>query len=228
MAEEPTLFGAPRRNVLVGLGVAALLATGAIVVLTQGDDAPVRTQRAGQDQPTESGPAVAEPDTPAFRFTTVKRSLVPTATGSIDRRARTAAKRVTAAVTRRLVELYTEGFLDAGNRQAGRYGDAFAVFARAAAGKARARAAVLTAGPEAAERYERILPVSGHLRVRILMDRTGAPTLVMSAVRFTAKAVGTETTVLRSDGRFFFDQVGGSWRIVSFEVTRDDRQPEAA
>jgi len=33
---------------------------------------------------------------------------------------------------------------------------------------------------------------------------------------------GDETTILRSAGRYFFERVDGRWRIVSFEVERDD------
>ncbi len=68
----------------------------------------------------------------------------------------------------------------------------------------------------------------GRIATRILLDRRGSPVLLVSVVRFTAVATGWEEVVLRSAGQYFFERVGNAWRIVSFDVTRDDRPREAA
>jgi hypothetical protein len=52
--------------------------------------------------------------------------------------------------------------------------------------------------------------------------------LLVSVVRFSAIATGSDEVILRSSGQFLFERVGGSWRIVSFDVTRDDRERAAA
>ena len=50
--------------------------------------------------------------------------------------------------------------------------------------------------------------------------------LLVSVVRFTAVASGSEDVVLRSVGQYFFERVGRAWRIDL--VRRDpERRPEA-
>ena len=68
----------------------------------------------------------------------------------------------------------------------------------------------------------------GAVDTRILLDRNGSPALLLSVVRFSASADGPEPATLRSRGQFFFERVGGSWKIVSFHVTRVDAPTEAA
>ena len=108
------------------------------------------------------------------------------------------------------------------------YAEAFEGFASEAKKQAEARLGLLTAGARAGDRYEQILPVSGRIDTRILLDRGGRPTLVLSTVRFAATATGPEPATLRSSGQFFFERVNGSWKIVSFHVTRTDKPREAA
>ena len=55
----------------------------------------------------------------------------------------------------------------------------------------------------------------------------GAPVLLVSTVRFSALASGTETVLLRSTGQYFFERAGGTWKIVSFQVVRNDTPREA-
>ena len=59
-------------------------------------------------------------------------------------------------------------------------------------------------------------------RLRARGDQLGA-----WAVRFRARGLGEETTILRSSGRYFFERVDGLWRIVSFDVERDDASAAA-
>jgi hypothetical protein len=190
-------------------------------VLALDDDAPVRTLRPGDVLPSDTD--ATTPDAPAFRFTKVTRELVRTAPGRITRRHRAAGARVAAVAREVLTDLYVEAFLDPANWRQGRYEDAFRDFTRGARAEAGSRPGLLTAGVRAGDRYEMILPKSGRIATRILLDRAGNPTLVVSAVRFSAEASGPEPVTLRSTGQFFFERVGRSWKVVSFHITRADR-----
>jgi hypothetical protein len=210
--------------ILIGAGGVVLLAIGAAVLLTR-DDASERTLRP-DDHATS--PSVAAPNTPEFRFTKVTRDLLRTSPGRIKPRQRREIARAAAAAREVVVDLYTEGFLDPANWEHGLYAEAFRGFAGGARERATERTALLTAGPRAGDRYERILPVSGNLATRILLDRLGHPTLLVSVARFSAAALGPESVTFRSTGQFFFESVGGSWKIVSFHVRRNDAPREAA
>jgi hypothetical protein len=209
-----------RRTTLIGVGLVVLVAIGAVVLLTRDEDAPVRALRGDVNETTESDDGVAE--TPAFRFTSPTRKLVPTSPGRIKRRQREASERAAVAARTILDDLYTEGFLDPANWSEGQYVDAFGGFAGGARERAEARPGLLTAGPQAGDRYEQILPLSGRIDTRVLLGRGGRPTLLLSVVRFSATATGPEPVTLRSRGQFFFERVRGSWKIVSFHVTRTD------
>jgi hypothetical protein len=210
---------------LIGVGLVAVLAIGAIALLLRDDDAPERTSQ-GATTPSEGD--VAAPVTPAFRFAKATRKLVRTSPGRIKRRQREASNRAARTATAILTDFYAEGFLDPANWQQGSYTDAFGDFAGGAREQAETRAGLLTAGPGAGDRYEQILPVSGRLFTRILLDRAGKPALLWSAVRFSAAALGPEPVTLRSTAQFFFERIGGSWKIVSFHVKRSDVPREAA
>lgn len=201
-----------------------LLAIGAAVLLTRDDDTRVRTLH--PDDATSS--SVAAPDTPAFRFTKVTRDLLRTSPGRIKPRQRREIVRAATAAREVVADLYAEGFLDPANWEQGLYAEAFRGFAGGARKRATERTALLTAGPRAGDRYERILPVSGRLATRILLDRLGHPTLLVSIVRFSAAALGRESVTFHSTGQFFLESVGGSWKIVSFHIERNDAPREPA
>ncbi len=221
--------GSPRRKrLLIGTAAALLLAAGVGIVLSQQGDGPTRGPRAGEEGTTQSDAGVAVPATPAFRFRLAKRVLVPTGPRGVTRRDKRAGKQAATSTAGLLTDLYTEAFLDPANWQRDRYADAFRAFTGVAARQARSATEVLTAGPDAGARYEQILPIDGRVTASILLDRAGKPTVVVSLVRFRAKALGDEPETLRSTGQFFFERVGGTWRIVSFRVTRDDERREAA
>jgi hypothetical protein len=209
---------------LVGGVLVVVLAIGAAVLFTRNDDAPVRAVRPGADEITEGDVA----EIPAFGFTKSTREVVRTHPGRLKRRQREASERAAIAARTILDDLYTEGFLDPANWEEAVYTDAFGGFASGARKQAEARLGLLTAGARAGDRYEQILPVSGRIDTRILLDRGGRPTLVLSTVRFAAAATGPEPATLRSSGQFFFERVNGSWKIVSFHVTRTDKPREAA
>ena len=206
----------------VGLGV---LTIGAVALLMR-DGGP--SKGALGDGQTEASDDVASPTTPSFRFTSSSRELVRTSLERVDRRHRRAGLRAATTAQDVLTDLYTEGFLDPANWGPGRYDEAFRGFTRRAREQAEARPALLTAGPQAGDRFEQILPQSGRIATRVLLDREGVPTLLVSTVRFAAIASGPEPVTLRSSGQFFFERVGGSWKLVSFHVTRRDTPGEAA
>ena len=209
-----------RRTTLIGGALLSLLAIGA-TVLTQEDEAPLRGFHRDADVPTDVDDGVAS--TPAFRFAKATRRVVPTSGGRIERRQREAIERAAVAARTILDGLYTEGFLDPANWTRGEYEDAFGGFARGARKRAVAHPGLLTAGARAGDRYEEIVPVAGRIDTRVLIARGGRPTLLLSFVRFSAVAKGPEPVTLRSTGQFFFERVRGSWKIVSFHVTRTDR-----
>jgi hypothetical protein len=218
LAKVQTPSRSPRRIPLIGAAIAVLLVVGVLVFL-RGDDAP--TRGAGGRESASDGD-VASPTTPSFGFDDTSRKFVrtsPEPMGSRHRRASVAAATEAQDV---LTDLYTEGFLDPANWQQGSYADAFGGFARGARDRAETHPGPLTAGPGAGDRYERIEPKSARIATRILLDRRGAPVLLVSVVRFTAVATGSDEVVLRSLGQYFFERVGRAWRIVSFDVTRDD------
>jgi hypothetical protein len=223
LANEQTSARSPRRLVLIGVGLLAVLAIGVIALLVR-NDGPVRTSHPGGSTPSEGG--VAPPGIPDFSFTKSTRELVRTSAGPINRRHREASERAATSVRSILTDLYTEGFLDPANWEQGRYADAFRSFAGGARKQAEARPDLLTAGTQAGDRYDWILPGSGRIATRILLDRTGNPTLLVSMVRFSAAALGAEPFTLRSSGQFFFERIDGSWKIVSFHVTRADAPRE--
>jgi hypothetical protein len=205
---------------LVGVGLVIVLGIGAVVLLSR-DDGPSRGAPADRDDASDGASSAV------LRFTDSSRELVRTSPKRIGKRNRRASVAAAGAAQRVLTGLYTEGFLDSTNRLQGRYTDAFRGFTPGARDRAEARVGLFTVGP-AGDRFERIEPRSARIETRILLDRTGAPVLVESTVRFSALASGTDTVLLRSTGQFLFERVGGAWRIVSFRVVRDDRPGEAA
>jgi len=225
LKEERITPRSRRRTAFIGAALASVLAIGAVVLLAQ-DDAPVRGLHRDSDVPADSGEG--EASTPAFRFAKATRKVVPTSGGRIKRRQREAGEHAEVAARTILDGLFTEGFLDPANWTRGEYASAFAGFAKGARERALAHPNLFTAGARAGDRYEEILPVTGRIDTSVLVARGGRPTLVLSSVRFSAVATGPEPVTFRSTGQFFFERVGGSWRIVSFHVTRADapREPE--
>jgi hypothetical protein len=215
---EQTPSRSPRRALLIGVGLVIVLVIGAVVLIVLDDDS----------GPPADGEAAGEsPAAPSFRFTESSRDLVRTSRERIGKRHRQASVEAAAAAQQVLTVLYAEGFLDPANREQGRYTDAFRGFTKGARERAEARVALFTAGPHS-DRFERITPKSARIATRILLDREGAPVLVVSTVRFSALASGSDTVLLRSNGRFLFERVGRTWKVVSFQVTRNDRIREAA
>jgi hypothetical protein len=205
--------------------VVLLLVIGGLVLLSRDDTPPTRGAPDGEETTANDGDS---PTTPSFLFRDTSRELVRTSPKPVGRRHRQAAVAAAHTAEDVITDLYTEGFLDPANWEGGRYADAFRGFSRGARARAETHPGPLTAGPRAGDRYERIEPKSGRIATRILLDREGAPVLLVSVVRFSALATGSDEVILRSSGQFLFERVGGAWKIVSFDVTRNDREREAA
>jgi hypothetical protein len=197
----------------------------ALVVVASCEAGPNQTPSSSVDT-TPS--ASVDPDAPAFRFEVGDRAMVETVRGRLSERerrgVREAADRVQATVT----DLYVGAFLDPDHWTSGTYDDVFDVFAGVARPEAERRAGILTAGADAGDRFERIEPLRGRLSLRILLDRGENPVLVASKVRFVARGVGVDPLTMTSEGTFLFRRIDGTWRIVSFDVVRTDREPEAS
>lgn len=176
------------------------------------------------ESPTASGEDVSESPTLSFRFDVKDRQVVSTAGARVRKRERRIAHEAADRVQSLVTDLYVGAFLDPENWRAGTYNDVFEIFATGGRAEAQRRSGVLTAGENAGERFDRIEPVDGRLTLRILLDRGGKPILVAATVRFQARGSGTEPRLISSDGSYLFRRMKGSWRIVSFDVERADRE----
>ena len=153
----------------IGAGLVAVLVIGAIALLLRNDDGPVRTSHPGPRRASVTS-LPRRPAIPSSR-SRPKSSFAPSP-GPINRRHREASDRAAPTTVRSiLTDLYTEAFLDPANWEQGAYTDAFGDFAGGAKEQAEAHPGLLTAGARAGERYDSILPGSGRVATRILLDR---------------------------------------------------------
>jgi hypothetical protein len=175
--------------------------------------------------------------TPAFAFTVGRSGALPTAAISSRKPVRTdpllhlrgasrlASKRAIASITR----LYRGAFLDPARWHSGTYESLWRDFARAARAQARKDVRVLTAGAAAGGAYDAIVPRPSAISTTVLLERKGKPVMVLVNARFRAlgrRIAGSSNTKFDSTGRFFFQRVGGSWKIVSYDVRRSDDRVE--
>jgi hypothetical protein len=185
-------------------------------------------------------PSIMEPApqrTPAFAFAVGRSGALPTAAIKARKPVRTdpllplrgaskiASRSAIASVTR----LYRGAFLDPANWQSGSYGSLLGEFVGTAKAQARKDVRVLTAGAAAGDAYASIAPRPSKLTTTVLLDRTGKPAIVLASTWFRALGrtiAGSSNTRFDSAGRFFFERVGGSWRIVSYDVRRRDDMVE--
>jgi hypothetical protein len=173
--------------------------------------------------------------TPAFAFAVRRSGALPTAQLKIRKRVGTnpelrlhgtsklASKRAIASITR----VYREGFLDPANWRNGSYAGLWGTFAASERAEARRDVRILTAGPAAGDAYLAIVPRGSTVRTTVLLDRKGKPFVVLVDARFRAvgrRVAGSFRTKFESSGRFFFQRVGGGWRIVSYDVRRSDER----
>ena len=175
--------------------------------------------------------------TPAFAFAIARSGALPTAAIRSRKPVRTdpllrlhgasrlASQRALASITR----LYRNGFLVPAHWQSGTYESLWPDFARAARARARRDVRVLTAGATAGEAYDAIVPRPSAISTTVLLERKGKPVMVLANARFRAlgrRIAGSSNTRFDSTGLFFFQRVGGSWKIVSYDVRRSDERVE--
>ena len=70
-----------------------------------------------------------------------------------------------------------------------------------------------------------VVPRQSAISTTVLLERKGKPVMVLVNARFRAlgrRIAGPSNTRFDSTGRFFFQRVGGSWKIVSYDVRRSD------
>ena len=213
---------------LIAVGV-VLVAAIAVIGFVFGS----RDERIAAPSIIQTGPE----RTPAFAFAVARSGALPTAAIRSRKPVRTdpllrlhgasklASKRAIASITR----LYRSAFLDPAQWQSGTYEGLWPYFARAAKARARKDVRVLTAGATAGEAYDAIVPRPSAISTTVLLERKGKPVMVLVNARFRAlgrRITGSSNTRFDSTGRFFFQRVGGSWKIVSYDVRRSDDRVE--
>lgn len=132
---------------------------------------------------------------------------------------------VTEEITPVIDELWTDGFLDPANWRQGDYEELFALFESDAAVTAQSNVEVLTLGTAAGDQYERVTPDRGGIAYTVLFDSDNNPDTVTARVRFYATAElkdGTFVAIV-SAGQLFL-QEGDGWKIIAFDVRRNDHE----
>jgi hypothetical protein len=168
-----------------------------------------------------SAPAKA----PAFDFRVLKFTPVR---GSPRTRVKVVRERTRGAVRHirdELGRMYRLAFLDPADWQHDRYGRAFRFFAGEARTAALRHATLLTLGPDAGRRFERVASARGTLKIRVLLDRGGHPFTAVATADFRARAVRTAggATLVHSLGSYFLRPSRHGWLIFGFQVHRKDR-----
>ena len=182
-----------------------------VVVLVSSGKNPIRLITGGGDKPI-----------PAFSFTVTKMQAVPTKPGVSPKKLANKAKAATKSAATILDAFYTQAFLDP--NLWGQDSTAFDNFSADAQSAATKKLTILTAGPNAASELADLQPSPSKLSTQVLFDDKGAAYQIMATVLFkadaTLKAGGNATMV--STGQYFLTQIGGSWKVVAFEVKRAD------
>ena len=214
LAEGQHAQSSPRKTPLFIIGgiaaVAALVA--AIFVFTGGGDSPLNPL--GNDTP----------ETPEFAFKVHKGPVITTVDGADQQKAVAAAAPAAKAVTATLDTLYTEAFLDPANWQEGSYEDALVLFSADARAEAEQQLELLTAGTEVSG-LETIRPMPSTVKTEVLVDPKNVPASVIGIVKFQASGVeGSDRFVFSSKGQYTLEKIDGDWTIVSFSVSRADKE----
>ena len=173
--------------------------------------------------------------TPAFAFAVGRSGALPTAAIRSRKpvrndpllRLRGASRLASQTAIASITRLYRDAFLVPAHWQSGTYESLWPDFARAAKAGARKDVRVLTAGATAGEAYDAIAPRPSAISTTVLLERKGKPVMVLVNARFRAlgrRIAGSSNTRFDSTGRFFFQRVGGSWKIVSYDVRRSDER----
>lgn len=164
------------------------------------------------------------PPTPEFAFRMTKVTPVATSSESQHHDLATKAEEAADQVGEQMNALYIAAFLEPDNWLEASYDGVWELFDEGASAEAQSQADTLTAGTDAGEAFDQILPDSGMLRTRVLFDLQDQAYSVLAVARFEAVGSGTDGNDVRmtSTGQFVFQQVDGDWRVVSFKVLRDN------
>lgn len=205
----------------------ALIAT-TVVLVAAGAAAWFFLTRNGEGLPFigDDGKEERSFEIPEFEFRIARSELVPSTgdrtekTATVTPEAQTAIEDVSATMS----DLYVAAFLDPNNWRRGRYNSALGTFQGPAKAAAKKDLEILTAGPDARKAFRDIQPGSGSLYAKVLTDRDGEPVSVAVRLSFVARATGRgpERAKLVSTGTFILGRYGSDWRIVSYDVDRDD------
>ncbi|MGH2595111.1 MAG: hypothetical protein ACRDH7_04025 [Actinomycetota bacterium] len=166
------------------------------------------------------------PPTPPFAFVVTKVLAVPTRTGITAAKLKSKAKPAATEVEKAMNALYIGAFLDPGNWQHGSYDDVWGLFDTGASAEAQQQVDTITAGTGAGDAFDTILPdqTAASLKTKVLFDQKDQPFSVVAIVHFeaTGSGKGARDLQMKSEGQFVFQQVDGTWKIVSFRVLRND------
>ncbi len=195
----------------------------------------------GSDGPLSLGNDT--PDTPEFAFEASEPIVITTATNpqpeapprtpiqvkAAKKRASTAAQPAADAAVETLDAYYTAAFLDPANWQDAAYDEVFVSFTNQARSEAASQLEVMTAGSEAGFNYDTIQPLPSSVRTKVLLDPKGLPASVVGIVKFQANGDGSSGRhVFLSKGQFVMQKIDGEWVVVSFSVSREDKDKGAA
>ena len=204
--------------------VAAVVLVAAVVggvLLFGSDDGPTTN-------PSGGGTHVA-PEAPDLTFRVDKVVAIPVTPAQTPKELADAAKAAGDSAVGVIDTIYTEAFLDPSSWNGGDYGDAWTQFTDDAATRAEAEADVLTAGSGAGDLYTTIEPEQARLQPRVLMDGAGKAVSVEAVVTFWAKGIHDDGsfTLFKSTGHYFLRHDGSDWKVVAFDVHRDDSEEPA-
>jgi len=167
---------------------------------------------------------------PAFDFKAAKVTVVPTAENADTKALEPAAQQASQDVVPVLDTLFTEAFLDPNNWKDGSYDEAWDEFSDAARTNASgADAGTLTLGANAGDTYDKVSPDKGSIRFDVLFDRDGKPFSVAAHVKFYALGQGKDGTytAIISHGVMFLRDTGNGWKVIGYDMKRNDHETEA-
>jgi hypothetical protein len=166
---------------------------------------------------------------PALHLRVTHAVGVPTSATTTKAQLRKATREVKPRVVAVLTRYYVAAYLDPANWRTGTYDSAFAAFVPGAAAEAAKRAEALTAGAGAGDRFTTIQPKKADVGLKVLVDRTGRPFSAIGVVTFVAEgtAMNGSTTTMVTKDQFSLQHVGGGWKVVAFDVSRQSSRTPA-
>jgi hypothetical protein len=166
----------------------------------------------------------SEPSTPSFSFKVTKVVAVPTRPDATAAKLKGKAKAPANEVVQVMDALYVQAFLNPENWQNASYDDVWSMFESGAGAQAQQQVDTLTAGSGAGAVFDEILPKSGTLKAKVLLDPKDEPSSVVAIVKFVAIGSGKDgkDLAMTSQGQYVFQKIDGTWKVVSFKVVRND------